>query len=387
MTKELIEKIIRFSVVGVMFLALFVIQGISDDREANLIVFMLAMISLFSLIIGNIWVTLFILLTVFLFSFFKFQGGIYLSNIFFGSVLYYITKISFKREHTGLFIEGFLWFVLANLVYMVIQVSGLDFIFSKIHVIDGFEMLEPNLKPTGFMGHLSITAALLAMSIPVLASRGSKWSWAGALLLFFPLYLCKTSLCFVMGLAGLLFILYFKIPKRIWTALIVVMLLCGLFYIQKVDKPGFERLTQWKRVMKDYMIHPITGWGLDSFRNFTPQKDFVYQSTLTDYSVGIDSNGRIFKNVKFITYWDNPHNLIISLLSEWGFFGLFFFICYNIQNIKLFIKAIKYPDVIGLAGFLFVFLGVSMGHFPIFLARLAVCIIPAAALFEIAIRK
>ena len=367
-------KVMRFFIIFSMFLAVVTLQGITDQREVNQIVFMLLMISLFSLFLKNVWVTLFVLWTVFLYSFFKFTSGSeYLSNIFFGSILYLITKKSFKRENINLFLECFLWFVFINIAYGVIQVLGYDFVFHKVvYDYSGEKEFFENMNANGFMGHQSIVGYLYASAIPILATRESKIAWLGAFLMFIPLVIIKTSLCFLAGIIGLVFVLYFKISRKIWIGLVVVGLIFGVVYLKKVDPLGTERFVQWHQALADYMKHPITGWGLDSYRNVTPMKDFKYMQT----SRKIGGN-------TLIAYWDNPHNLIVSLLYEFGIFGLVLFILYMRQNILRFIPAIKDKNTLALAGFILAFVIVSMGHFPIMLARCAAFIIPLFALYEV----
>lgn len=377
MNGNLILKIIRCSIVAALFVCILTIQGISSLREAQQIIFMLVSIALFSLILRNIWISLFLCWTVFLYAFFKFStGNIYLSNIFFGCILYLVTKIGFKKENINFFINGFLWFVFVNIVYMVLQLCSLDFIYGSLSYTYNVEMtkqIKSNILPTGFMGHLSIMGTLLALAIPILVSRKTVCSKIAGIGLFIPLYICKTSLPFLIGIVGFLFVSWFQIPKKLWIIGTVILIISGLIYLKNVDKLGLERLPQWKRVLSDCMAHPITGWGLDSFRNFNAYKDFRYMQTNLKFS---DS--------RFITYWDNPHNLYISLFFEFGFIGLFLLAGFLRQNVLRFQKVIKDSNIIGLAGFILVFLGVSMGHFPIFLARCAIFIIPMFALFEIA---
>ena len=384
MNKDYVNKIIRYFIVGTLFLAMFIIKGIPEDRQSNQIVFMLMAISAFSLILENIWITLFLLWTVFLFSFFKFTtGGIYLSNIFFGCILYYITKKSFKKEHVDFFINGFLWFVCANIIYMVIQSLNYDFIFGRIVTTAGFIKQIENSKPSGFMGHQSVLGTLIALAVPVLAVRDSKVAVWVALSLFVPLYFSKTSLCFLMGCIGFLFVMFYKMPRKAWFLSILILILFGGFYFKNVDSFGTSRFLQWHRVLKDCMIHPVTGWGLDSFRNITPQKDFRYSDSIVQ-GIGYESpEGKLYRNITVINWWDNPHNLYVSLFFEWGIFGLILLAGFLRRNILKFKNAIKYPNVIGLAGFILVFFGISFGHFPIFLARLAVIIIPMFAIFEV----
>ena len=185
------------------------------------------------------------------------------------------------------------------------------------------------------------------------------------------------------GMVGLLFVLYFRIPRRVWVSMIIFLTLVGCFYWNKIDKPGFERITIWRTILRDSIRHPVTGWGMDSFANMTPQKNFRYKQWSGDFKNYTDKDGRTFENIKYIAWWDNPHNLYISLMFEFGFVGLFLFAAYIRQNVLRFKFAIKSPEVIGLGGFILVFLLVSTGHFPMWLARLAPSIIAAFALFEI----
>lgn len=360
------------------------LQGVTNNRESHQIIFMLLMISLFSFCLKNLWVTLFILWSVFLYSFFKFTSGSqYISNILFGSILYLITKSAFKKEHINFFINGVLWLVFANIVFMSIQLLGYDFIFNKLTFPGGIRLLVENKTPSGLMGHVSSMGTLIALSIPLLATRRSKWAWVGAIGLFVPLYVCKTSLCLLMGLVGLLWVLYYRLPKKLYIALIIPIILLGFLYSTKVDKPGFERIVQWKQVLKDSYIHPFTGWGLDSYRSITPQKDWRYTQNVNKYNTHVMPDGKVYYNITQIFWWDNPHNLYISLIFEFSFIGLVLFMGYIRDLVLKFQVSTKDTNTIGLAGFIIVFLGISMGHFPIFLARLAILIVPCFALFEV----
>lgn len=384
--RELKSKVIRWAIVLLMFVSIFQIQGIYNAREAQQIIFMLSMILIFGLLVKNLWVTLFVGWTVFLYSFFKFTGGAsYLTNVLFGAILYYVVKGSFRKEHIGFFIEGILWFVCLNIFYSVLQVSGYDFIFSHRDYSDGVVVDQINTLTTGLMGHKSIMATLLALSVPLMATRGNTTSLIVAGLLFIPLYFCGTSLCFIMGLVGFMFVLFYKLPKKIWLMLLIIPILFGSFYIKNVDGIGKERYNQWFYSMKHWTMHPVTGWGLGSYANINPMKDFRYMQSVRKKDYNKDMYGNVTRNITFIEWWDNPHNLIISILHEFGLVGMIIFAGFLYQNFINYIKANKHLNTVGLAGFIIVFLGISMGHFPIYLVRMAVIIIPAFALLEVAI--
>lgn len=384
MTPDLRDKVARWMIIATIFVAVVIMQGI-EPRQANLVVMMLASIVVMSLFLSNLWATLFVTWTVFLYVFFKFDcGEVYLTNIVFGSMLYLFTKTSFKKKHVDLYITAFLWFVFVNLAYSIVQVFGFDFIYTHT-AWDGFifQPAESN-RIAGFMGHESMIGTLLAFAIPILASRGSKTAWLGAILLFIPLYLCKTALCLVAGVIGLLYVMFFKVKRQIWIGCIVIMMLFSVFYVSKVDPFGTERFVHWHTVMKDAMKHPITGWGLDSFGNITKSKDFLYPQNKYSRPEYV-YRGKKYNNITAIMWWDNPHNLLISLFYEFGILGVFFVFMYFRKLALKFKSAIKSPNAIGLSGLALLFALISMGHFPMFLARLAPIIICSFALFEVEI--
>jgi len=388
LSSEVLRKIIRAVIVIGIFVSMVTLQGVQDMRQVHQVVFMLSMITLFSFVLKNLWVTLFVCWTVFLYSFFKFDSGeIYISNVLFGCILYFVTKVAFRKENIDLFINGFLWFVFANITLMALQAVDFDFIYSKINYIHGFKQYVENttttgLRMVGFMGHRSITAMVMALAIPVMATRGGKGAWLAVLLLFVPLYLAKTSLCMLAGMVGLLFVLYFRINRKLLVGGIVALIFLGGFYISKVDGIGVERFGVWKQISRDIIIHPITGWGLDSFAKTTRNKDFMYSASIVKHPLHFAKDGRMYQNITAIKQWENPHNLILSLLYEWGLPGLVLFICFMRFNVLRFAGAIKNPNTIGLAGFILVFVAISMGHYPMWLPRVVCFIIPMFALYE-----
>jgi hypothetical protein len=385
MNKELIQKVIRCFVIVLCFLGMLTAVGM-QEREIQQWGFMLGLIVIFGLLLRNIWLTLFVGWTVFLFAFFKFEVGlIYVTNIFFGCLLYYLVKVAFKKEHINFFINAVLWFTALNIAYIALQISGNDFIFRYIAPdLSNLGQITPNITPTGFMGQRAVCGSFLALCVPLLASRDSKIAILGALGLFIPMYICRSSLAIWAGGVGLGFVLWYKIPKKVWfTIVAMVFLLCVVYYL-KVEKPGYDRFPQWKRTLHDCMRHPVIGWGLDSFRNVTSYKDFRYMAEMHNIPIGEAIYPFWGKNV--ISYWDNPHNLLLSLFFEFGVIGLFLLGGYLRQCGMWFIKSLKEPNVIGLFGFILVAMLVSQAQFIMFLARTAIIVIIGVALFEVSIK-
>ncbi len=133
-----------------------------------------------------------------------------------------------------------------------------------------------------------------------------------------------------------------------------------------------DRPKQWKVVMRDVVKHPIVGYGLDSFRHPVPTKPARYASHF----------GKLENGGMHITFWDNPHNLLISLAFEFGVIAWFLLGGYLRDCCIAFKRSIKSPNVLATSGFILVFFLLSMSHFPMWLAALAIFIIPMFALAE-----
>ena len=354
-------------------------------RIAQETMWRLMIMGTFGIILGNIWLTLFFGWTIFLFSLFKFGiGGNYLTNIFMGCVAYYLIKISFKKEHINFYINAVLWLIVLNIFQMALQLCRFDFIFEMAQYTKlGFMGTIDNCDPAGFMGYKAGMGCLMAFGIPLLATRPHKWAIPISLTLFLPLYLSQSSMAVAAGVIGLLFVLWYKMKRLHWAGAVAILLLLGTLYVVKVDMPmGMmpNRIHQWKLVLKDAKKHPITGWGLDSFRNITDTKKHIYAMNYSERVV--DGQKR-----QHFDYWDNPHNLYVSLAFEWGIIAFILLIGYLRQCGLWFIRAIKEPNTLALAGFLLVFFLLSFAQFPIFLARLACFIVPIFALWEIQVRN
>ena len=381
MTTEFIQKLLRIFIPALAFMCCINIFGLLT-REAHQYIMALATMVLFALLLRNIWLTLFVWLTVFLFSFFKFNGGeIYLTNIFYGCILYYLTKIAFTKEHIDYFIKIILWVLVINLLYGIVQVLGWDFIYTKAEVLALFEKDSLVAMPMGFMSNTSVMACFTALCIPLVASRKGQFSTIAAFVLFPMFFILHSSATLVAASIAFLFVMYFKYTRKLFTIMAVGFLLLGTyFFIIKFNTTGTyagtERLSQWKIALQDSTVHPITGWGLDSFRSFNVNKNHMYAWRTGD-----------IKGVAQVALWDNPHNLYVSMIYEFGIFAIILLGGYIRQCILWFRQSDQLRNVVALAGFLLAFFIVSIGHFPIFLSRLAVMIIPAFALYEISVRR
>jgi small basic protein len=303
-------------------------------------------------------------------------------------VLYIFTGACFKKEHIDKYLNVFLWFVVLNLGYMASQLSGWDFIFKmRMSTIqNGWEAPIESNDPCGFMAFRSAAGMLMAMAIPVIMTRPWKLALPLGILMLFPIALSSASIAVIAGIFAILFCMYQKrYFVRKWNNIIIAslalaLLVGGAGYATKKDdalKSFGDRACQWKLVLRDSMVHPIAGWGMDSFRNTTKEKKWQYAQ---HYEVLTGKKG--FS----VDYWDNPHNLFVSLAFEWGWIGVFLVIGYFVDLTRRFRLSYSSSNTTALYGVLMVTLILSISHFPVFLARFMCFIIPMAAMLEITMR-
>ena len=377
--------------IGVLaFLSIVGVQGF-DTREIQQAFFSLFLICMFSLLLDNIWITLFMLWTVFLYIYFMFNTGIvYVNNIFIGVILYYIVKTFFKRDHIDRYIDVFLWFVVANLAFGVLQLLKFDFYYMlELNARTGTTTYVDNNKAAGFMGFESGLAMLCAISLPLILTRKNKRWFVTLFLIPIFIYSCSSSIAVIASIISVSFVMWhkftdvfidkFKISKIYVVAYLSGLLgLGGFLYIKYVDFPqGImgTRLGQWKLTLHDATIHPITGWGLDSFRNITTLKPYIY-------SMGLD---KVTTNTFRVDKWDNAHNLYIQVFYEFGIIGLILLFGY-LRSLHIYFKERRQDlsnNTIGLYGAILAILVVSIAQFPLYLAAFAAFVVPIFALYEI----
>ena len=354
------KKILRLFVSAFMFLCVTTIIGL-NMRAGHQLLFALGVIILFALLVKNIWLTLFMWLSCLLFTIYKFEfGQVYITNIFYGAILFYITKIAFEKQHIDWFIKIFLWLVVANLGYSILQVLNFDFIYRfSENLYIPFLSFAKIPSPNGFMGNSGITGCLYAFAVPLIA-RKSIWL---AVAMLIPIFILRAFAALTGGFVALLFVMWFRVDRKIWIASLMGVLVASGAYLAYFDMPGLERVHLWKMALSDAKCHPIKGFGMDSFRKITSSKNFDYQQGEVNPSL-----------------WDNPHNLLVSLFFEFGFLVFLILGGYIRHLILLFNRSL---NTIALAGFIVCFFVVSMGSFLAFLCRTMVIIIPMFALYEI----
>ena len=377
------DRILRILIVMFVFMGCLPLHGM-QGREASQFIYMLGTMVLFSLILENIWISLFLCWSVFLFSYYKFiTGHSYLMNIFQGCLLYYVVKKVFRREHIRFYVYGLLVFALINLLYSIVQVTGHDFLFASevtpvlsAENIKNFSTLRgpmvQNLHPSGFLGNDATAGHLYALCVPLLAIYNL---WLAPIFLL-PLIATKGTINIFAGVVMYLFVLFHRISDKLFSFICATLIICGILFYVYVDRPDTGRFSQWSYTFKDAMTRPFVGWGLDSFR----QSDLLHKN----FTYGIPQEAARINGKTYAVgaVWDNPHNLLLSLFFEFGLPGLLILGGYFHFLYRRYKQSIKSYEVIGLAGFMLGVFIISLAWFPMFLARFVILIIPVFAMFE-----
>jgi len=320
-------------------------------------------------LLDNIWVSLTLALTLFLYAFFNFSGHTYAMNVFMGCLLYYLADQFLDPKDISTVFKVLIGIALLNLFWICLQLANMDVLYRSVST------MERVTDPVGLMGIKVCVGMWFALMIPIVA-RYNIWATA---ICFWPIYLSQSSNAMLAGMIGLLFHVWFH-SKRAFYVLLVATVLAGSAYTYQDSKANMmsNRVNLWLETTRDAMKHPLAGWGLDSFRNVSSVKDFLYfENPITNQ---IERGHYDKQNDRFILPfafveaganvdpWDNPHNLFVSMLYEWGILS-FVILAGIIFDIKRRFTPSN-PDNLAICGFLGVLLLLGIGQFPMFLARI-----------------
>ena len=328
--------------------------------------FQIGIVLMFSTMIKNIWLSLFLMLTVGLYAFFSFQSNVYVMNVFMACMLYHLVDTFLERKDIPTVLSIIKWLVFANILWMVFQLCGWDFLFKMKS--DGKYAWDP----VGLMGIKAVSGLFIALCVPIMARANSFV----ALLMFYPMWLTQCSVAIVGGGLGYLFHLY-QFKRKFFYIALVVGLLFGSYYVYNDSKANMfgDRLSLWKITLRDAVKHPVAGWGLDSFRNMSKYKTFMYVKNVETNKTGkahkvgerMIAEPGLAKPEDRIDPWDNVHNEYIQLFYEFGFIA---FIILGLLIGDMVRRFNRYDrDVVAIMGFFIVLAVVSIGQFPFHLAR------------------
>ena len=357
--------------------------GISALRLSQQQIYQVASIGLFAIfILQNVFLAAFLLWALFLYAYFDFAspaGGVVLT-ILAGCLIYEAVYRIVNDQNVKIIFGFMISFALLNMAYMAFQSFGWELLY-KEYGVAGYQA-----QLLGFMGLKAIMGMFFAMAIPFFAYRYPVLSLG----LFMPIYVSECSSAMVAAIAAYLFQIFFW-SKKMFFFLLVLMCIGGGLYAVNDSHAGMftDRANMWKTVLRDAVKKPIIGWGPDSFRCVTPDKQFMYwKNVRTKETAQIDVRDTIefthtgkYDTKKYGTFikdgdttdpWDNPHNEYIQLFYEFGLPGVLILFLLAWDMTKRF-NWLNW-DIVPIAGFFIALLIMSTGQFPFHLARVGIYI-------------
>lgn len=330
--------------------------------------FQLGITVLIIFLIDNVYLGLFLAWSVFLYAFFNFTtGGVYVMNLMMACLLYHITYKFLDPKDIKTVFKILLGLCVLNVIWMLMQYFDFELIWKRS--ADGAWARDL----VGLMGIKAALGMLFALCIPL----ACYFHTFLGILLFIPMYFSQSSNALVAGMIGLLFHLYHR-SKKLFAITLLLCIFAGGYYVSQDSKANMftNRFNLWKVSLRDAFDHPIAGWGLDSFRNINPVKNFMYfeNAQTNQVSRAMYEDGKFNLSPEFIKPgqiadpWDNPHNLFVSLMFEFGLFGIVILTLLVIDIFKRFNAYV--PEQLALLGFMIVLLVLSIGQFPFFLTRI-----------------
>ena len=353
--------------------------GLSASRISQQQIFQVVALGLFAIfLLNNIYMSLFMMWSLFLYAYFGFPlpVGVSVLTIVSGCLIYEAVYRVVNKDNIDLLFKFFMWFAVANLIYMVMQGFGGELLFREVSAPTGY---QPYML--GFMCLKAIMAMFFAMAIPFVAFKYP----VVALGLFVPIYISDCSAAMGGAIVAYLWQIW-HISKKWFFILLTLMSIGGVIYAAHDSKMGMftDRMNLWKVVLRDAVQRPIIGWGPDSFRCVTPYKQFMYfknNRTLDSSQIDVRDTieythtgkydmgkyGSFMQDSDTLDPWDNPHNEYVQLFYEFGVLGLII-LGFMVYDIKKRFTATK-PYLIPLSGFLISVAIMSIGQFPFHLAR------------------
>lgn len=371
------KLLLTFIFVTPIFFTAKIDVGNSTLRLAQEQVFQIGALILYAVImLENIYLSCFLLLSCCLYMVHYLCGGEYLMNIFYACIIYQLSYKVINSENVEQVFKIMIWLGVLNAAYMLLQNLGIDFIF--------YDLSRPHheiMKNIGFMGLKCFMGMLFAFILPFVL----YYSWILGIFLFIPIMLSQSSIAIISACAVFGIYSYIRIQDklRILIPVISVLLIFCAMYTFNDSKMNMmtDRLNVWKLCLKDAFKKPITGWGLDSFRNITAdgEKNFNYfknENNVAFHGIYINETGKFMfpKEQQFegniIHPWDNPHNEYVTILFEFGLFGIVLLVLLARDIYKRF--CIHNEKQLALILFFISFAICSIAQFPAHIARLGI---------------
>lgn len=371
-----IKCFLAFMVVCPIYFHSAIDLGYKSLRISQEQIFQIGVTVLYAIfLVPNIFLASILLYSCFLYAYFAFppHAGGYVLNLFMACVIYNVSyKIATPKLMKAVR-QILLWLCFSNIVFMLLQATNNDFIYKSC------SSGQYSIDLVGIMGLKAISGMFLCFCIPFVPSILVK------LALLAPIYFTESSAAVFAGIVCILYEVFKRYGKKVLMIALVPLVIGGAFYIARDTKTGMfeDRAELWKTTMRDAIKRPVVGYGLDSFRNVSKEKPWMYfKNVTTAKSEGLkyDLNTKSFivrpefaKNKDILDPWDNAHNEFVQLFFEFGAIGVIIVLAFIRDIYKRFkwsdLSERKYIEPMMLV--LTLYLIVSVGQFPFHMARTA----------------
>lgn len=347
-------------------------------RMAQEEAFQLGAIILYAIILlENIYLSMFLILSVILYVTHHFSGGEYLTNIFYACIIYQISYKIIDAKNIEQVFRVILWLCFLNLVWMILQNLSFDPLF--------YDLSRPSevMKNVGFMGLKCFMGMFFVCALPF----ALYFSPIVGVLFLLPIGLSESSIAIIAAAVVLGIYAWWRLSKKdriVFAILATVLIVLAGAYTANDSKANMmtNRFSLWKMVLRDACKHPVTGWGLDSFRNISSDgyKNFKYFNNESNneafHAIYIPEYGKLQfpKNVegKSVAPWDNAHNEYVQLFLEFGIFSFVILLLFSRDIFRRFDINDKHVKSIFL---FFIAIGiVSLAQFPFHVVRIGLLI-------------
>lgn len=353
--------------------------------------------ALIATFIGNIWITLFIILNL---ATFLYHGGDVgqsnVMNVFIGGLIFLVSRKYWKVNNTEPMMKCLVAIGVVSVIWMGFQFIKIDPLFIGQDA-GGNKIFDlPFNNPVGLFGIKMANGIFLSLIVPIVAS----FNILVAPLLLIPLFFAQSSVVALSLFGSMSFYLYHLHRKLFLPFILLGLVGLSAFCVldERTDGQTFSsRFPVWHSAIK-YGLHNPIGYGPDSYRNLNKHKNFVFKSD-EKYNHGLEfymPDGSVaFQyysmfndkaeietktknkldsgfNAKDLSMWDNPHNEYIQMFFEYGFAGLFLLIglMHEMWYRFKFYPGRKDKELIVLSSCLIVYFISGLTQFPLHMARL-----------------
>ena len=391
----------------------FYIYG-HDLRNTQAEFFRFSAVALLGVMHVNKWIGG-LLLYVLAYTLFVQADANYMTNLFFGAMIYQTIVVFCEKHELRKYAWAFTGLLVLNLLWCIRQRFQADPIFSMMD----YEYQTLFTDYPGFFGLPAFLGNFAAAAMPM-GLIISPWTFP---LFLTAVWISKSTFSMLAAWTGGLFYLWFRKRILFWGALVISTLAIG-FYALKVDMPTgefYRRIVVWKMVERVAYAKQFFGYGPGAYPKFftveaEPShrvimttdieyfKKFLVQeaaaenrpelaSKLEETPIEKFKDGEYIRSMFLgskmdIKHWAHTHNEFLQVFFDLGMFGLVFIFGYTGSMFRRFYRwGRKSENAIALMACFCAILVVSFGHFPFQIARLAGPFIVLMALCDFYLKR